>query len=271
MSTKKSRPAKVAGAKNRLIAQREAEARAKAQARRRTAVTLIVIVALLVAGAGLYGWYSTHKTPVADATSNPLATASDSSAPDASSSASAAATDKAYLPVTITDGKGITIGLTGAPNVITVYSDFACSHCHDFEKAYGQTLGTIVQAGGTSIDYWPLGSLSEGSARASNAMACAAERQPQFGVAMYNGIFGNYGLDWSNDQLISLATQLSNGNLPQGFETCVTSGAHAAWVKSILAVAKAGPAANGTPAVYVNGKPFDLTTGTVDSLTAMLS
>lgn len=270
MSTKKSKPAKVAGAKDRLIAQREAEARAKAEARRRTAITLIVIVAVLVGGSGLYGWYATHKTPTAAFTPDAVATVSDSaSAPSSSPSASSA--NQAYLPVTITDGQGIKVGLTGATsNTITIYSDFACSHCQEFEKAYGQTLGTIVQAGGTSIDYWPLGALSEGSSRAANAMACAAERQPQFGVAMYNGLFGNFGLDWSNDQLISLATQLSNGTLPSGFETCVTSGSHAAWVKNNTAIAKAGPAANGTPAVYVNGKAFDLTTGTVDSLVGLL-
>lgn len=255
MSNKKFRPAKVAGAKERLLAQREAEARAKAEARRRTAITLIVVVALLVGGAGLYGWYATHKAPVADAVATPTPSTS---------------LGKAYGVVKVTDGAGLKIGFADAPNTVTIYSDFACSHCQEFEKAYGQTLSTLVQAGGIAIDYWPLGSLSEGSARASNAMACAAERDPQYAEALYNGIFGNYGLDWSNDQLLGLANQLGNNSLPEGFETCVTSGAHAAWVKTIYAAAKAGPAANGTPAVYVNGTAFDLATGTVESLTSLL-
>jgi protein-disulfide isomerase len=260
MSTKKRKPPRIVGAKDRLIAQREAEARARRERRRTTAITLVVVVALLLGGAGLYGWYATHKQPVADAIPST----------DASVSASASAsTGRVYAPVTITDGTGLTIGYADAPNTVTIYSDFACSHCKDFEGAYGQTLGTLVQAGGIMIDYWPLGTLSEGSARASNAMACAAERDPVFGASLYNALFGNYGLDWSNDQLISLATQLKP-TLPDGFETCVTSGAHAAWVKTLFPVAKAGPAANGTPAVVVNGTAFDLTTGTVDSLTALL-
>ncbi len=256
MSTKKRKAPRIAGAKDRLIAQREAEARAKREGRRTTAITLVVVVALLVGGAGLYGWWATHRPPVAD----PV--------PSAAASASAG---RAYAAVTVTDGTGLKIGYADAPNTVTLYSDFACSHCQEFEAAYGPTLSTLIQAGGVAIDYWPLGVLSAGSARASNAMACAAERDAKFGENLYDGIFGNYGLDWSNDQLVSLASQVAGNNtLPDGFETCVTSGAHSAWVKSIATVAMAGPAAKGAPVVLVNGAPFDLTTGTPDSLTALL-
>lgn len=260
MSTKKRKPPRIVGAKDRLIAQREAEARAKRERRRTTAITLVVVVVLLIGGAGLYGWYATHRQPVADA------------APSTSASASASASassERAYAQVKVADSTGLEIGFADAPNTVTIYSDFACSHCQEFEAAYGQTLSTLVQAGGIRIDYWPLGILSEGSARASNAMACAAERDAKFGQSLYDAIFGNFRPDWSNDQLISLATQLA-GTLPDGFETCVTSGTHAAWVKSIYATAKAGPAAKGAPVVLVNGANFDLTTGTVDSLTALL-
>lgn len=257
MSTKKRKPPRIVGAKDRLIAQREAEARATRERRRTTAITLAVVV-LLIGGAGLYGWYATHKQPVADAV------------PSTSASVSAS-TRRAYAAVKVTDSTGLKVGYADAPNTVTIYSDFACSHCQEFEAAYGPTLSTLVQAAGISIDYWPLGILSEGSARASNAMACAAERDAKFGENMYDSIFGNYGLGWSNDELISLATQLAGPTLPDGYETCVTSGTHAAWVTSIYAAAKAGPAAKGTPVVLVNGAPFDLTTGTVDSLTALLT
>ncbi|MGV8848574.1 MAG: DsbA family protein [Propionibacteriaceae bacterium] len=257
MSTKKRKAPRIAGAKDRLIAQREAEARAKRARRRTSAITLAMVVVLLIGGAGLYGWYATHKQPVADAV------------PSTSASASASA-ERAYAAVKVADSTGLTIGFADAPNTVTIYSDFACAHCQEFEAAYGPTLSTLVQAGGIRIEYWPLGIFSEGSARASNAMACAAERDATFGQNMYDGIFGNFGLDWSNDQLISLATQMAGGGLPDGFETCVTSGTHAGWVKSIYATAKAGPAAKGAPVVLVNGANFDLTTGTADSLTALL-
>ena len=254
MSTKKSRPYKVAGAKARLVAQREAEAAAARKRRRDTGVAFLIVVAVMVGIVSLYGWYSTTKKPGASA----LASAS------ASSSASLA-----FAPVTVTDSKGLTIGVAGAANVVSVYSDFACTHCAEFETTYGQTLVNLLDAGTIDIEYWPLGFGSAGSARASNAMACAAERDPQFAVNLYDAFFANMGTDWSNDQIMSLSSQVQS-TLPNGYETCVTGGTHAAWVTGIYNVAKTGAAVGGTPAVYVNGQAFDLTTGTAASLQASL-
>ena len=254
MSTKKSRPYRVAGAKERLIAQREAEAAAARKRRRDTAVTLLVVVAVMVGIASLYGWYSATKKPVAQST--------------ASASASASAS-LAFAPVTVTDGQGLLIGVAGAPNVVTLYSDFACTHCAEFETAYGATLASLRDSGKIDLEYWPLGFGSAGSARASNAMACAAERDPKLAVNLYDGFFANMGTDWSNDQILSLSTQLSP-TLPDGYETCVTGGTHAAWVTGIYNVAKTGGASQGTPSVLVNGTAFDLTTGTAQTLEGTL-
>ncbi len=253
MSTKKSKPIRVSGAKERLLAQREAEVAAARKRRRDTAITLLVVVAVLVGLASMFGWYQATKKPGARASAS------------ATSSASLA-----FAPVTVTDGHGLRIGVAGAPNVVTLYSDFACTHCAEFETTYGQTLADLRDSGRIDLDYWPLGFGSAGSGRASNAMACAAERDAAFGARLYDGFFANMGSDWSNDQVLSLAKQLSP-TLPDGFEACVTGGTHAAWVTGIYNVAKAGPAANGTPAVYVNGKVFDLTTGSPQSLAGALS
>ena len=252
MSTKKKKPYRVAGAKARLIAQREAQAAAVRKRRRDTAISLVVIVAVLIGIASLYGWYSSTKKPVAQAI--------------ASASTSASAT---FAPVTVTDDQGLTIGFAGAPNVVTIYSDFACTHCAEFETAYGATLASLRDAGKIDIDYWPLGFGSVGSARASNAMACAAEHDPQFAVSLYDAFFANMGTDWSNDQIMSLSTQLL-ATPPDGYEGCVTAGTHAGWVTGIYNLAKSGAASGGTPTVYVNGQAFDLTTGTAQSLEGSL-
>jgi protein-disulfide isomerase len=255
MSTKKSKPYKVAGAKARLIAQREAEAAAARKRRRDTGITLVIVVAVMVGVASLFGWYQATKKP------------------EAAASATASASDTASLafaPVTVTDGQGLKLGYAGTQNVVTIYTDFACTHCAEFETTYGQTLATLQTSGQIAIEYWPLGFGSAGSARASNAMACAAERDPKFAVSLYSGFFANMGYDWSNDQIISLSTQLQS-TLPDGYEACVTGGTHAAWVTGIYTLAKTRDASGGTPAVYVNGKPFDLTTGTVQTLEGSLS
>jgi protein-disulfide isomerase len=209
----------------------------------------------MVGVASLFGWYQATKKP------------------EAAASATASASDTASLafaPVTVTDGQGLKLGYAGAVNVVTIYSDFACTHCAEFETTYGQTLATLQTSGQIAIEYWPLGFGSAGSARASNAMACAAERDPKFAVSLYDGFFANMGYDWSNDQIMSMSTQLQP-TLPDGYEACVTGGTHAAWVTGIYTLAKTGDASGGTPAVYVNGKPFDLTTGTVQTLEASLS
>lgn len=255
MSTKKSKPYKVVGAKDRLIAQREAEAAAARKRRRDTGITFVIVVAVLIGIVSLYGWYSSTNKPAATA------------------SASASASDTANLafaPVTVADGKGLTIGVAGATNVISVYSDFACTHCAEFETTYGQTLVDALDSGQADIEYWPLGFGSAGSARASNAMACAAERDPKFAVNLYDAFFANIGTDWSNDDIISLSSQVQT-TLPDGYEGCVTAGTHAAWVTGIYNLAKTGDASGGTPAVYVNGNAFDLTTGTAASLQAALT
>jgi len=254
MSTKKSRPYKVPGAKARLIAQREADAAAARKRRRDSGIALLIVVAVMVGVASLFGWYqATKKLDAAAATASASDTASGT-----------------FAPVTVTDGQGLKIGYANAANVVTIYSDFACTHCSEFETTYGQTLGSLRDSGQVDIEYWPLGFGSAGSARASNAMACAAERDPKLAVSLYDGFFANTGYDWSNDQIMSLSTQLQSA-LPDGYEACVTGGTHAAWVTGIYNLAKTGAASGGTPTVTVNGKPFDLTTGTVQSLEASLS
>ena len=254
MSTKKSRPYKVPGAKDRLVAQREAEAAAARKRRRDSGITLLVVVAVMVGIVSLFGWYQGSRKP------------------DAVASSTASATDTGNLtfaPVTVTDGKGLTIGVAGAPNVVTLYSDFACTHCAEFETTYGQTLANLRDSGKIDIEYWPLGFGGAGSARASNAMACAAERDPKFAVSLYDAFFANMGYDWSNDQIMSLSTQVQP-TLPDGYEACVTAGTHAAWVTGIYSLAKTGAASGGTPTVYVNGTAFDLTTGSAASLEALV-
>jgi len=254
MSTKKSKPYKVSGAKARLIAQREAEAAAARKRRRDTAISLVVVVAVLIGIVSLYGWYQATKKPVAQAV-------------DSASASASASLD--FAPVTVTDGQGLMLGVAGAPNVVTLYTDVACTHCAEFETTYGATLASLRDSGKIDIEYWPLGFISAGSARASNAIACAAERDPKFAVSLYDGFFANMGYDWSNDQIMSISTQLQ-ATLPDGYEACVTGGTHAAWVTGIYTLAKTGAASNGTPTVYVNGTAFDLTTGTAQTLEGSL-
>lgn len=264
MSTKKSKPYRVPGAKDHVATQREAEAAAARKRRkdRQMAWLTILAVLILVVLLSVASWFGMSKLAKKPS--------SGGTAPETSSASASASTGLAFAAVTVGDGKGLKIGAADAANVVTVYSDFACEHCAEFETTYGQTLATLRDSGKIAIEYWPLGFGSAGSARASNAVACAAERDPKFAVNMYDGFFANMGKTWSNDEIMSMSSQLQP-TLPDGYEACVTAGTHTSWVTGIYELAKGGSASGGTPAVYINGKAFDLKTGSAELLQAAVA
>jgi protein-disulfide isomerase len=98
-------------------------------------------------------------------------------------------------------------------------------------------------------------------------MACAAEAG--FGQAYYLGLFANHTLQWSDPQLIELATKVG-GSPSEAFKTCVSRRAHADWVSSINAAADANGVEQ-TPTMLINGKEVDLETLTPEALKAMIT
>ncbi|BBZ05129.1 membrane protein [Mycolicibacterium chitae] len=64
--------------------------------------------------------------------------------------------------------------------VISVYEDFLCPHCAQFEAAFGPTLNRLIDSGAVAVDYYMLGFMDsaasqDGSTRAANAGYCVAE------------------------------------------------------------------------------------------------
>ncbi len=272
MATKK-RPTSGApsGARARLIAEREARAAAERSKRRMIGALVAAVVLVLVIGIGVYGWWQSNKAPTAAAPTGAGSSvaASGAAGSAAPSGGAASVAPVAFAPVVIAADKGVRIGAADAPNVVSIYLDFHCSHCGEFEDQYGPTLRALNDSGRVTLDIWPLGFLSEGSKSASNAFACAAERDPRFARDLHDGFFANMPLKWSDDQILSLAKQI-RPTLPDGFETCVTSKPHLDWVTNNFELARVGPAAKGTPTVYLNGQELALATLTPDTLVGML-
>jgi protein-disulfide isomerase len=234
----------------------------QAAARRRERRILLAVVAGLVAvlvagGIGLQAW-RTSRAPAAVAV------------PSVSASA-----------VTITQGRPVVFGEAPAPGgaggvppesnrapvVVTVFSDFHCPHCAEFDEQYAPVLDRARQSGRARIEIYPMAFIDKGSAAAANAFACAAEAG--FGPAYYAGLFANRNLSWNDDQLIALAGAVGATATPQ-FTSCVTSRAHAGWVDSINAAA-AQRGVTGTPTLFVDGTRVDVTTLTPDGLMAMIN
>ncbi|HEX6759508.1 MAG TPA: thioredoxin domain-containing protein [Propionibacteriaceae bacterium] len=239
----------MSGPKNMNARERARLAAEQAAARKRDQRILIAVVAAFVllvvaAGIGLQAW-RTNRSP--------------SAVPSTSASAS---------PVPITSGQPIVLGSLEAPTTITLYEDFHCPHCADFEEQFGPVITQAHESGAARVEFYPMAFIDKGSAAAANAMACAAEAG--FGQAFYLGLFANHTLHWSDAQLIDLAAKVSGAPPSEAFKTCVTSTAHGDWVSSINAVAEKNGVAQ-TPTMLINGKSVDIENLTLDTLKAMIT
>jgi protein-disulfide isomerase len=239
----------MSGPKNMSARERARLAAEQAAARKRDRRILITMLAafvvILVAGGIAFQAWRTNRAP--------------SAAPSVSVSAS---------PVTITNGRPISLGSAEAPVTITLYEDFHCPHCADFEEQFGSTVTQAQESGAARVELYPMAFIDEGSLTAANAMACAAEAG--FGQAYYLGLFANHTLQWSDPQLIDLATEVNGTPPSEAFKTCVTRRAHADWVTSINAVADTNGVAQ-TPTMLINGKEVDIEALTPDSLKTMIN
>jgi protein-disulfide isomerase len=226
-------------------AQLAAEQAAARKRDRRILIMMIAIFLLVVVAGGIA--FQAWRTSRA-----PSATPSDTGAAS---------------PVSISNGSPIALGSADAPATITLYEDFHCPHCADFEEQFGPIISRAQEAGTARVELYPMAFIDQGSVTAANAMACAAEAG--FGQAYYRGLFANHTLKWSDPQLIDLAAKVG-GSPSDTFRTCVMRRAHADWVTSINAAADTNGVAQ-TPTMLINGNQVDITTLTPEALQALIS
>jgi protein-disulfide isomerase len=238
----------MSSSKNMNARERARLAAEQAAARKRDQRILIAVIAgfvlvVVAAGIGFQAW-RTNRSP--------------STAPSTAVSAS---------PVTISNGRPIVLGSSQAPATITLYEDFHCPHCAEFEEQFGPVIQQAQESGVARVELYPLTFIDEGSVAAANAMACAAEAG--FGQNYYLGLFANHTLQWSDEQLIDLAAKVG-GSPSAAFTTCVTSRAHAGWVSSITAAAQQN-GVTATPTMFINGEPVDIQNLTPQALRTMIT
>ena len=205
---------------------------------------LALVVAVVVGGGiGLQAW-RTSRAPAAVPVPSPSATA-----------------------VTITAGQPVVLGDASAPATVTLFVDFHCPHCAEFEDQYAPVLDRARQSGRARVEIYPMAFIDEGSAAAANAFACAAEAG--FGPGYYAGLFANRNLTWNDDQLLALASAVGGTASPE-FTRCVTSRTHAGWVESINTAAEQ-QGVTSTPGLFVGGTRVDVAKLTPDRLAAMIN
>lgn len=207
--------------------QKQLETQRKKERRLLAMVAIGLVAVVIIGGVALQAW-RTNRAP--QATESTVAS---------------------FAPVTIANNKPIVLGQAGAPVTLSLYEDFHCLHCAEFEESFGPTVTAAQNEGRLSVELYPMSFIDQGSFAASNAMACAAEAG--FAQNYYRGLFANHTLQWSDEQLLELASKVG-ANPTEEFTTCVTGKKQMGWVESINATATANGVAS-TPTLFLNGNP----------------
>ena len=165
------------------------------------------------------------------------------------------------VPRGVTDGYGVVVGEASAPTTLTVYEDFQCPACRDFEEATGDELRAAVAAGKVKIDYRMVSfldraSANEYSSRALNAAAVVLDTSGEDVFAEFHrALFENQPEEGTagptNDELVDVAVEA--GARESDVRAGIEGGTFAQWAANAQAqMSEAGVA--GTPTLFVDGE-----------------
>ncbi|MFE7325132.1 thioredoxin domain-containing protein [Streptomyces sp. NPDC057565] len=225
-------------ARDRLIQQREQE---KARERRRRTLIVSTAVVGVLALAAVIG--------VIAANSGGKGNKASKSGPAVAPSG---ATGK--------DSLAIQVGANDAPSTLTVWEDFRCPVCGQFENAFRDTIHQLENTGQLKVLYHLVtlidGNLGgSGSLDAANAAACAQD-VGKFS-AYHDVLYRNQPQETDDafgksSRLIELAGKVEGLDTPD-FRSCVEDGTHNTWVQKSHTAFQTG-GFQGTPTALLNGE-----------------
>ncbi|MCS6561857.1 MULTISPECIES: DsbA family protein [Curtobacterium] len=159
---------------------------------------------------------------------------------------------------------------------ITLYVDYLCPGCGQFEQANGDYIEDLVDSGAATVDIHPVAILSNRSQgtkyslRAANAAACVAEHSPNQFYAVNQALFakqpdeGTPGL--TDAELTDVVTGVQGLQERSAVRSCIADQDYAKWVDEQTTAVSDGtiPGSTlkefpGTPLVLVNGQRYELT------------
>ncbi|MEU0494261.1 thioredoxin domain-containing protein [Mycobacterium sp. NPDC006124] len=158
-------------------------------------------------------------------------------------------------------------GTTEPKAVVSLYEDFLCPVCGNFEQTFGPTISTLIDSGAIATDFYMVAILDRPanqnySSRAGAAAYCVADEDTspdkqafrRFHAAMYAQQPSETGTSFpTNQQLIETARQAGvAGKVPD----CINNGRYLDMVKGLAAANKI----TGTPTVRINGEDYQFST-----------
>jgi protein-disulfide isomerase len=155
---------------------------------------------------------------------------------------------------------------------ITIYEDYMCPYCNQFETANMSQIKSWVKAGSATLEIHPFNLLDASSlgtkysSRAANAAACVANYEPNeflnVNTAFYKNQPSEQTKGLTDDQIVKLVQKAGATN--KQIPSCITSGKFRPWVAASTNRVLNDKIPNstlskvtGTPTVIVNGKQFD--------------
>lgn len=157
-------------------------------------------------------------------------------------------------------------GTSDPKAVISLYEDFQCPACRNFEQAFGSTLNNLVDAGAIAIDYHSVAILNSPvndnySTRAGNAGYCVAEEDTtpmkEGFTRFHTALFAQQPAEGSpapdNAALTETARQ---AGVAGGVAECIAKGNYNDVVDGMASAA----GITATPTVRLNGEDYRVST-----------
>lgn len=173
-------------------------------------------------------------------------------------------------PETVAGGQSIRIaapdvvtaeGSTDPKVVLSLYEDFQCPHCRDFEESMGETITNLVNSGAIAADYYMiaiLDGISNGySSRAAAAAYCVADENKDAFTRFHARLYAEQPAEGApgpeNAELIEKARVAgASGSVPE----CINSGKYVEMVQGLADAT----GVTGTPTVKINGELVEVST-----------
>ncbi|AEF42502.1 DsbA family protein [Hoyosella subflava] len=158
---------------------------------------------------------------------------------------------------------GIAFGPDDAAVTLSVYEDFQCPACQQFETLSGETLRDLADSGEARVVYHPIAildrvSTTRYSTRAASVAMCVAEYAEDswldWQAAMYQQQPSEGGAGLTNEQMLELAANA--GAESDELTECVNDVRYGDFVASTTRQSSEAGVA-GTPTVLLNGEPVE--------------
>jgi protein-disulfide isomerase len=167
---------------------------------------------------------------------------------------------------------GFTVAPLGdAPVQISVYVDYLCPYCGEFEQINGGPIEEWVESGEATLTVHPIAILTSRSngtrysERAAAAAACVGAVEPGSFYAFHSALFAQQpreGTDGLSDPELTDLAATEAGATDPDTAACIAEGRYRGWVQDATERATSAPlpgtdsALRGTPTVLVNGATY---------------